>query len=97
MPISSFGSGLRKVLLFFPGTYGTALVRTHSMNGALTELESEGVPHEVITSFKDALDCNLYISGNAVSIPFMYLILGGTIAILVFVYILLNVLKKNKA
>lgn len=97
MPISSFGSGLRKILLFFPGTYGTALVRTHSMNGALTELENEGVPHEVITSFKDALDCNLYISGNAVSIPFMYLILGGTIAILVFVYILLNVLKKNKA
>ncbi|MBR6808484.1 MAG: ABC transporter permease [Clostridia bacterium] len=97
MPISSFGDGLQKVLLFSPGTYGTALVRTHSLNGVLTELEKSGVPSDVVTSFRDALDCNLYIFGESVSTSVMYLILGGTVSLLVIAYILLNVFKKSKA
>lgn len=95
MPISSFGEGLQKVLSFLPGTYGTALVRTHSMQGALAEMQNQGVPAEVINSLKDALDCNLYFFEEQVSIPAMYLILGGTVALLIIVYVLMNSLKKE--
>ncbi len=95
MPISSFGSGLQKIVLFLPGTYGTSLVRNHAMRGVLAEMQNEGLPPEVIVSLKDALDCNLYFFGSQVSIPIMYLILGGTAALLIAVYILLNMLKKK--
>lgn len=95
MPISSFGDGLQKVLSFLPGTYGTALVRNHSMQGVLAELQDQGIPAEVIVSVKDALDCSLYFFGDPVSVPMMYLILGGTVAVLIAVYILMNTLKKK--
>ncbi len=95
MPISSFSEGLQKVLSFLPGTYGTALVRTHSMQGALAEMQNQGVPTEVIESLKDALDCNLYFFTEQVTIPTMYGILGGTVAVLIAAYILMNSLKKK--
>ncbi|MBQ2704957.1 MAG: ABC transporter permease [Clostridia bacterium] len=95
MPISSFSEGLQKVLSFLPGTYGTALVRTHSMQGALAEMQNQGIPAEVVESIKDSLDCNLYFFGEQVSIPTMYLILGGTVAVLIAVYVMMNSLKKK--
>lgn len=95
MPISSFSEGLQKVLSFLPGTYGTALVRTHSMQGALAEMQNQGIPTEVIESIKDSLDCNLYFFEEQVALPTMYLILGGTVAVLIAVYILMNSLKKK--
>lgn len=95
MPISSFSEGLQKVLSFLPGTYGTALVRTHSMQGALAEMQNQGIPAEVIESIKDSLDCNLYFFGEQVSTPIMYLILGGTVAVLIAVYVLMNSSKKK--
>lgn len=95
MPISSFSEGLQKVLLFLPGTYGTSLVRIHSMRGALEEMQNSGIPSQIIESVKDSLDCNLYFFGNQVSIPMMYLILCGTVAVLIALYILMNVLKKR--
>ena len=95
MPISSFSEGLQKVLSFLPGTYGTALVRTHAMQGALAQMQSQGVPAEVVESMKDGLDCNLYFFGEQVGIPTMYFILGGTVAVLIAVYVLMNSLKKK--
>ena len=96
MPISSFSSGLQKVLGFLPGTYGTSLVRNHSMQGGLREMKSEGVPKEVIDALKDLLDCNVYFFDKRVSVPTMYLILGGTVVLLIIVYIFLNALKKRE-
>ena len=96
MPISSFGSGLQKVLSFLPGTYGTALVRNHAMQGALSEMNSQGVPTEVINEIKDSMDCNLYFFGHQVEIPSMYLILGATVVILIGVYILINLLMNRR-
>lgn len=90
MPISSFGEGLQRVISFLPGTYGTVLVRTHAMRGALAEMQRQGVPTELVEALKDALDCNLYFFGEQVSVPAMYLILGGTVAALIAVYILLH-------
>lgn len=95
MPISSFGTGLQKVLSFFPGTYGTALVRNHAMQGALSAMQNEGMPAEVIKSVKDSLDCNLYFFGDQVSKGAMYGILSITVCVLVVVYVLMNTLKKR--
>ena len=97
MPISSFSSGLQKVISFLPGTYGTALMRNHAMQGALAKMEKEGIPAELIGELKDALDCNLYFFEKQVSIPVMYGILVGTILVLIAVYILLNQLLNKKS
>lgn len=95
MPISSFGDGLQKLISCLPGTYGTALVRTHAMQGALAEMQAQGIPTEAIRELKDVLDCNLYFFGNSVSIPTMYAILSGATAALVAIYILLHYVKKK--
>jgi len=95
MPISTFGEGLQRVISFLPGTYGTALVRNHAMQGALAEMAEQGLPAEVIEGFRDALDCNLYFFGESVEIGGMYAILAVSTAVLVAVYILLNTLKNK--
>lgn len=95
MPISSFGEGLQKVISFLPGTYATSLMRNHALGGVLAEMQSQGLPAEVMEGFQDTLDCNLYFFGEQVSIPVMYAILGGSVALLLAVYILLNALKKK--
>lgn len=89
MPISQFGEGLKTVLGFLPGTYGTALFRNHAMRGALAELSASGVPNEVVDSMRDMVDCNVYCLDHSVSIPAMLAILAGSIILLVAVYILL--------
>ncbi len=95
MPISSFGEGLQMVISFLPGTYGTALVRNHAMQGVLSEMERQGIPAEVMTSLKDALDCRLYFFDNEVSIPMMYGFLGVTIVALIVIYIALHVYRQR--
>ena len=97
MPISSFSPGLQKVISFLPGTYGTALTRNHAMQGALAEMETEGIPAELIEELKDALDCNLYFFEKQVSMAAMYGILVATIIILIAVYILLNQLQNKRS
>jgi multidrug/hemolysin transport system permease protein len=93
MPISSFGSGLQKVVSFLPGTYATSLIRNHAMRGALSEIEKT-VPSPVIEEFKNALDCNVYFFDNQVGVPAMFAILLVSIVILIGIYVFLNVLKK---
>ena len=95
MPISSFGLGLQRAVSFLPGTYGTALVRNHAMQGVFAEMGKQGVPAEVIKEMKDSLDCNLYFFGHPVGTSSMYLILGTTILILISIYIFLNFIKKE--
>ena len=94
MPISSFGEGLQKIISFLPGTYGTSLIRNHTMQGALAEMQNQGIPTEVIEKLKDSLDCNLYFFGSHVNIGTMYIILGITIFVLIGIYVLLNKSKK---
>lgn len=96
MPVSSFGSGLQKVVSFLPGTYGTSLLRNHALGGVFAEMQSQGIPAEVIDPMKDLLDCHVYFFGASVSVPVMYAILAGAGALLLGVYILLNATKKRK-
>lgn len=95
MPLSSFGEGLQKIISFLPGTYATALIRNHSMRGALLELENEGITSDAVNALKDAMDCNIYFFEHKVDISTMYIILGASTAILLGIYILINILKKK--
>lgn len=96
MPISSFGIGLQRVLLFLPGTYGTALLRGHTMRGAFAALEAQGLPESVVQQIADSVDCKLYFFDHAVSQGAMYLVLGSAIVVLLGIYILLNRLRKQR-
>ena len=95
MPLASFGDGLRSVLMFLPGTYGTSLVRNHAVSGVMNEL-SKKLPLEAITGLKDSIDCNLYFFGASVDTAVMYAVLIGSIAILLGAYIIINKLSKAK-
>lgn len=97
MPISSFGQGLQKALLFLPGTYATGLFRNHAMQGAFTKISEQGIPQSVITSFQDLVDCNFYFFSKKVDISIMYLVIIITDIVLVGAYILLSLIRKRKA
>ncbi len=97
MPISQFAEGLQRVISFLPGTYGTSLLRNHAMAGVFREMEAESFPAEVIESIKDSIDCNIYFFDNKVSIGGMYAFLAVSVAVLVIVYILMNIISfKNR-
>lgn len=96
MPISSFSPALQKVLMFLPGTYGTALTRNHFLNGVFNEMESAGFPSNVVETIKNSIDCNIYFFNNQVSILAMYIVLTIATIALVGAYVLVNVLRRNK-
>lgn len=96
MPIASFGTGLQKVLSFLPGTYGTALLRNHSMRGAFEALEGCGVPSEFVKGLRDGIDCNIYFFDEKVSQVAMLLFVGATVLLLIAAYVLINVLTSKK-
>ena len=94
MPIASFGEGLQKVISLLPGTYGTALVRTHSLRGAVEELGKAGIPESALDEMRSALDCSIDFFGTTVPDGVMYLIWVGAVLLLMGVYVLLNILRK---
>ena len=95
MPISSFGSGLQNVLMFLPGTYGTSLIRNHALKGVFAEMESVGFPPETMNGIKASIDCRLSFFGTNVEQWVMYLVLIGSVVLLIGIYVLLNVLKRD--
>lgn len=97
MPISSFSSGLQKALSFLPGTYATSLIRNHAMRGVFSEMEGLGFPPEVMEKIRDSVDCNLFFLEKSVSIPLMYAVLCGSVALFGLLYILFNVLNKKES
>ena len=99
MPLSSFSEGLRSVLMFLPGTYGTSLVRNHALRGVLDKMAESGLPKEAIDGIATSVDCNLEFFGTSVSQGAMFAVLISTVILLIGAYVLINVLsgrKKNK-
>ncbi len=96
MPIASFSDGIQKFIKYLPGTYGTALLHNHFMNGCFGEMNKMGIPAEVITPLKDAFDNNLYFQNELVSIQQMYIVLTITIVGLVILYLVINALKRTR-
>ena len=96
MPISNFSWGLRTMMSFLPGTYGTSLLRNHALSGVYEEMSAKGIPQEVIESLKDTADCNIYFFGDKVDTVYMYMILIGVTLIMIGLYILLHTLAAKK-
>ena len=97
MPMSQFGDFLQTALTFLPGTYGTALTRTHTMRGAFAELEASGIPSTLIDEMMNDMDCRIYFFDNLVSDGAMYAILCGTVLVLILLYIVLAKMRAKKA
>jgi multidrug/hemolysin transport system permease protein len=96
MPLASFSKGLRDVIMFLPGTYGTSLIRNHALDGVFKEMERTNVPEHAIEGIKNSIDCNIYYFEDKVSVGAMYLVLGLTVALLITAYVLINALSKKK-
>lgn len=94
MPINSYNSGLKNVIMFTPGTYCTSLIRNHSLAGAFKEMSDW--PIEAIKSIKDGIDCNLYLFDKQISIAGMYGIVLITILVLITIYIVINIVNGRK-
>ena len=98
MPIASFGSGIQKVLMFLPSTYGTSLIKNHTMGSALDALANAGMPEKVVADIKTFNDFDLSFFGHHMGIGALYGILAATLLVLLGTYILINVLlgKRKK-
>ena len=96
MPISSFSEGLANIVAFLPGTYGTSLLRNHTMRGVFSAMESEGIPSEFTSALADSVDCNIYLFGGKVPTFAMFSMLAGSCAVLILIYIIMHVIKRKK-
>ena len=96
MPISQFSEGLQRVLMFLPGTYATGLLRNHVMRGTFDAMRDSGIPDEVVDMMMSTVDCNLTFFDTPVSEGAMLAVLGGSVILLIAVYVLLNVFAKRK-
>ena len=96
MPISQFGEGLQAVLSFLPGTYGTSLIRNHSLRGVFEEMSALGTPEAAMEGLKGAVDCSFEFFGNPVSVGAMYAVVIGWIALLLGIYVLLHIRKRHQ-
>ena len=94
MPISNLNGAIQSIVALLPGTYGTALLRNHSTRGALEALQAAGLPDEGILEIRNAIDCNVYLFGEAVPTYAMLLILCGAISVLLGAYVWINKIKK---
>ena len=84
------------MISFLPGTYGTSLMRNHAMRGAFAQMRDLGFPDAVVEAVRDSVDCNLYFMGKSVSMGGMYAVLLITIAVLIALYIGLNLISAKK-
>lgn len=96
MPISQFGEGLRNVLGFLPGTYGTSLIKNHALSGVFGEMERQGFPEEVVRNIKGNVDCTVKFFGTEVSEGAAYAVFVCSVLLIIGVYVLINVLRKKR-
>ena len=95
MPISQFSGSVQEVIKLLPGTYGTSLVRYHTMRGVIEQMEESGIPKDALSALEDAVDCNIYLDGALVGEGTKYAILITTIVVLITIYVLLNACKSR--
>ena len=95
MPISNFPEWLQRVLSFLPGTYGTSVIRNHTLAGVFDEMAEGGFPADIVDKIRDSIDCNLYFFGERVSLSASFAIIAGAAALFILLYILENKLAKK--
>ncbi len=98
MPLSSFSKTLRNALMFLPGTYGTNIIKNHTLSSAFEKIQNDAhVPEAAIENFRDYFDCNLSFFDNQVGKETPYLVFYLCIFALILIYLLLNIIKTRKA
>ena len=66
------------------------------MRSVFEEMKGLGIPNEVITEMKDAVDYNLYFLGDKVSLLNMHLVLAVSVVLILAIYIFLNYAVNKK-
>lgn len=94
MPVSSYSETLQKILVFLPGTYGTSLLRNHAISGVIDSMTE--YPDEALDNIKKSMDLSVSFFDHDVGIGAMYLILSLSVALLVAVFIVINLLRKER-
>ena len=95
MPISEFAPAIRNLISLLPGTYGTALLHRHFMNGVYRELDGI-VPAPVLDGLKEAFDSKIALFGKIVPEWAMFLIIGLSVALLSTTYVIVSGRKTRR-
>jgi multidrug/hemolysin transport system permease protein len=103
MPISSFSSGLANLIYCLPGTYGTMALRHYFSRGSLEAIEKEissrigeEKASQAISSIKNGFDVQITAFGTKVEIGTAWLILSGSILIMLLVYLAIVYLEGKR-
>ena len=96
MPISSFGEALQNAVVFLPGTHGTSLLRNHALRGVFEGMLEENIPQVAVDALRAAADCQLSFFGGTVEKWVMYLVLAGSVALMVAAFVVIMVLAERK-
>ena len=95
MPISSMGKGIQNFVGFIPGTYSTVIFRQAYMNGIIDKM-GEDLPSQAISQIRKGFDCDYFFFGNKVAMWVSFVVVISTIAVLLAIYLILNLRGRNK-
>lgn len=93
MPIDSLANWISSVLMFLPGTYGTALLHEHFMGASVDAMPAIPGLHDAV---RDSFDCRLDFFGQGVAEWASYLVIALATVLLAGGYVLLLTLRGRK-
>ena len=96
MPISSFAEGLQNTLILLPGTHGTSLLRNHALSGVFEAMLEDGVAEPIVDVFRSIADCKLFFFDGSIERWVMYLVLTGSVAVMVAAFVLIVAFAERK-
>ncbi len=95
-PISQFGKGIADTVMCLPGTYCTALLRTHMSGEFLNKFIAAGIPEDVAKTILDSLDTNMYFFDTQVPVWAMYTVVACAVLVLVGIFVAINLVRKRR-
>lgn len=95
MPISSMGKGIQNFVGFIPGTYSTVIFRQAYMDGILEEMGKD-IPSQALGAIRNGFDCEYYFFDRRVEPWLMFTVVIATIAVLLAIYLALNIRIRSK-
>ncbi|MDE7406210.1 MAG: ABC transporter permease [Clostridiales bacterium] len=95
-PISQFSKGMANTIMCLPGTYCTGLLRTHFMSGYASLMTVDGAQKAAVDGLLTGFDVKLSFFGSDVKAWAMYLVVTCAVAVLIAVFVLMNVLNKKR-
>ncbi len=95
-PISQFAKGIANFVMCLPGTYFTALFRSHFMRCFYEPFTEAGMPSDAAAEILDSLDVNAYFFGKAVPTWVMYTVALCTVVALLAAFVAINAVKIKR-